>query len=68
METEPTTPSRTTGIVAVKNGRSYIGIGLNPERLEITKKRYDCEIPQAAEPVETVNPPTPIASIDYVFE
>ena len=40
---DPFSGSGTTGIVANKHGRSYIGIELNPEYVEITKKRYEKE-------------------------
>lgn len=41
---DPFNGSGTTGIVAVKNGRSYIGIELNAEYVEITKRRLKKEV------------------------
>jgi tRNA/tmRNA/rRNA uracil-C5-methylase (TrmA/RlmC/RlmD family) len=41
---DPFNGSGTTGIVALKNGRSYIGIELNPEYCEITKSRVKEEL------------------------
>jgi DNA modification methylase len=40
---DPFNGAGTTGIVALKHGRSYIGIELNPEYVEITKTRYESE-------------------------
>jgi hypothetical protein len=34
----------TTGIVAVKNGRSYVGIELNPAYVEISQRRFEREL------------------------
>lgn len=41
---DPFNGSGTTGIVAVQNNRNYIGIELNPEYIEITKRRIEKEI------------------------
>jgi len=41
---DPFSGSGTTGIVAVQNNRNYIGIELNPEYIEITKRRIEKEI------------------------
>ena len=41
---DPFSGSGTTGIVAVKNGRSHIGIELNAEYVEITKQRVKKEV------------------------
>ena len=35
----------TTGLVAIRNGRRYIGIELNEEYIEIAKKRLEAEMP-----------------------
>lgn len=40
---DPFNGSGTTGIVATQNKRNYIGIDLNPEYLEITKRRVENE-------------------------
>lgn len=40
---DPFNGSGTTGIVAAQNKRNYIGIDLNPEYLEITKRRVEKE-------------------------
>lgn len=37
---DPFTGSSTTGIVAAQNGRKYIGIDLDKDYLELSKKRY----------------------------
>ena len=36
--------SSTTGIVAVQHGRSYIGIELNPDYVEISRERFEREL------------------------
>jgi DNA modification methylase len=41
---DPFSGSGTTGIVAVKNGRSYVGIELNPEYVEISQRRFEREL------------------------
>lgn len=41
---DPFSSSGTTGFVAVKNGRSYIGIELNPEYVAVSEKRYKHEV------------------------
>jgi DNA modification methylase len=41
---DPFNGSGTTGIVATQNKRNYIGIDLNPEYIEITKRRIEKEI------------------------
>lgn len=40
---DPFNGSGTTGIVAVKHGRSYVGIELNPDYVEISKRRFEQE-------------------------
>ena len=40
---DPFSGASTTGIAAVKNGRSYIGVELNPEYVEISRKRFERE-------------------------
>lgn len=40
---DPFNGSGTTGIVATQNKRNYVGIDLNPEYLEITKRRIEKE-------------------------
>lgn len=44
---DPFFGSGTTGLVAVQNGRRYIGIDLNPEYCAIAAKRIDRELQQA---------------------
>ena len=44
---DPFFGSGTTGLVAVQNGRRYIGIDLNPEYCAIAAKRIDGELQQA---------------------
>ena len=44
---DPFFGSGTTGLVAVQNGRRYIGIDLNPEYCNIAAKRIDNELQQA---------------------
>lgn len=41
---DPFNGSGTTGIVAMKNGRKYIGCELNKEYVEMTKKRFSAEL------------------------
>ena len=41
---DPFNGTGTTGIVALKHGRSYIGIELNPEYVDITTKRCKAEM------------------------
>lgn len=43
---DPFFGSGTTGLVAVQNGRRYIGIDLNPEYCAIAAKRIDSELQQ----------------------
>ena len=38
---DPFNGAGTTGIVAIKNGRKYIGIDLNPEYIELAEQRFD---------------------------
>ena len=40
---DPFSGSGTTGIVAMNNGRNYVGVDLNPEYIEITKRRVSKE-------------------------
>jgi DNA modification methylase len=41
---DPFSGAATTGIAAVKNGRSYVGIELNPEYVEISQSRFEREL------------------------
>jgi site-specific DNA-methyltransferase (cytosine-N4-specific) len=36
---DPFNGAGTTGLVAVSNGRNYVGIELNPEYVELTRQR-----------------------------
>jgi DNA modification methylase len=38
---DPFNGAGTTGLVAIEQGRSYIGIELNPEYIELTRKRFN---------------------------
>lgn len=40
---DPFSGSGTTGIVSVNNNRNYVGVELNPEYIEITKRRVEKE-------------------------
>jgi hypothetical protein len=40
---DPFSGASTTAIVAVRNGRSYIGVELNPEYVEISRERFQRE-------------------------
>jgi DNA modification methylase len=40
---DPFSGAGTTGIAAVKNGRSYVGIELNPDYAEMSNRRYQAE-------------------------
>jgi DNA methylase len=41
---DPFSGAATTGIVAVQHGRSYVGIELNPEYVEISRRRFEREL------------------------
>jgi DNA modification methylase len=41
---DPFSGAATTGIVAVQHGRSYVGIELNPEYVEISQRRFEREL------------------------
>ena len=41
---DPFSGAATTGIVAVENGRSYVGIELNPEYVELSQRRFEREL------------------------
>lgn len=45
---DPFSGSGTSGIVAVNNNKNYIGIELNPEYIEITKRRVEKECTSAS--------------------
>lgn len=67
----------TTGIVAVQNGRKYIGIELNPEYIELANRRYaeavglDGVSEQCLQLPDTPEMPPPVApnraSLDSLF-
>ena len=49
---DPFSGSATTGMVALREGRNYIGVDLNPDYLELATARIeDRQAPQEAEPV-----------------
>jgi site-specific DNA-methyltransferase (adenine-specific) len=41
---DPFNGTGTTGIMAIKHGRSYIGVELNPHYVDITTKRCKAEM------------------------
>jgi DNA modification methylase len=48
---DPFTGSGTTAVVALKNGRNYIGTELNPEYVKIAEERIKESIPQTLEEI-----------------
>ena len=54
----------------MKNGRSFIGIELNPEYIEITKSRYETSYPveRSIAILPVPNEEEPVASINSLFE
>jgi DNA modification methylase len=42
---DPFCGSGTTGVVAVRHGRNFIGIELNPKYVEMARRRIDSECP-----------------------
>ena len=42
---DPFCGSGTTGVVALRHGRSFIGIELNPEYVELARKRIIADVP-----------------------
>lgn len=48
---DPFTGSGTTAVVALKNGRNYIGTELNPEYVKIAEERIKESIPQTLEQI-----------------
>jgi DNA modification methylase len=41
---DPFSGAATTGIAAVRHGRSYVGIELNPEYVELSQRRFEREL------------------------
>ena len=52
---DPFCGSGTTGVVALRHGRSFIGIELNPEYVELARKRIIDDAPLLNTPVEASN-------------
>jgi DNA modification methylase len=48
---DPFTGSGTTAVVALKNGRNYIGTELNPEYIKIAEARIKESVPQTLEEI-----------------
>ena len=48
---DPFTGSGTTAVVALKNGRNYIGTELNPEYVQIADARIKESVPQTLEEI-----------------
>jgi DNA modification methylase len=48
---DPFTGSGTTGAVAIRHQRSFVGVELNPEYLTLARKRIGGEAPLFAEEV-----------------
>jgi hypothetical protein len=48
---DPFTGSGTTAVVALKNGRNYIGTELNPEYVKIAEERIKQAVPQTLEEI-----------------
>lgn len=57
---DPFTGSGTTGVAAVLEGRSFVGIELNPDYVAIARKR----IKQAKQGTVSVRPDVPVAPVD----
>ena len=49
---DPFCGSGTTGVVALRHGRSFIGIELNPEYIELARKRIIDDAPMLNMPTE----------------
>jgi DNA modification methylase len=56
---DPFSGAGTTGLVAVRLGRRYAGIELNPEYVAMSERRLRADRPLFAPPVEAGNPPPP---------
>ena len=54
---DPFSGSGTTGVVACKNNRSYIGIELNPEYAQISMKRLAKEVGATEEQASQIDAP-----------
>lgn len=61
---DPFSGAGTTGIAAAKNGRSYVGIELNPDYAEMSKRRYQAERDRAI----ILSRPTSSANIESLFQ
>jgi DNA modification methylase len=48
---DPFTGSGTTAVVALKNGRNYIGTELNPDYIKIAEARIKESVPQTLEEI-----------------
>jgi DNA modification methylase len=61
---DPFSGAGTTGIAAAKNGRSYVGIELNPEYAEMSQRRYQVERDRSI----VLSRPTSSANIEALFQ
>lgn len=50
---DPFSGAGTTGVVALKHGREYVGIDLNPQYVDIAEKRIFTAFPEARKEVQT---------------
>ena len=50
---DPFSGAGTTGVVALKHGREYVGIDLNPQYVDIAEKRIFTAFPEARKEVRT---------------
>lgn len=56
---DPFSGAGTTGLAALKNGRRYVGIELNPEYIDITRGRFERKLPALTLPKGAKKPNRP---------
>lgn len=61
---DPFSGAGTAGIAAAKNRRSYVGIELNPDYVEMSKRRYEAERDRSV----VLSRPTSTANIESLFQ